>query len=396
MDGKGTIVYIGGFELPDKNAAAHRVINNAKIFRDLGYKVVFIGVDETLARGSKITETKTSNQGFDSWSIPYPSNISEWYKYLTDIKDFKSVFELYDNACLVIAYNYQAIALHKIKKYCRKHNCKIIADCTEWYNNQGSKLVFKVVKGFDSFLRMRLIQKKLDGLIVISSYLEKYYNNIIPTLRIPPLVDITEDKWSDVSIEQEHQRVKFVFSGTLGRNKEKVDRIINAFSKVKNKELYKLEIIGINEQEYVIRYPDDLEVLNKLRGNIMFHGKKSHLQSLKILKSADFCIFIRENNFSNKAGFPTKFVESITSGIPVITTLTSDLNEYLSSEKNGFQINITNEENTIRILDRVINLERNEIAKMKNHCKKTNRFHYKLYNNSVHDFLKRLDLKSKD
>ena len=38
---KGSIIYIGGFELPDKNAAAHRVLNNAKIIRELGYEVFF-------------------------------------------------------------------------------------------------------------------------------------------------------------------------------------------------------------------------------------------------------------------------------------------------------------------------------------------------------------------
>lgn len=38
---KGTILYVGGFELPDKNAAAHRVLSNAKIFRELGYNVFF-------------------------------------------------------------------------------------------------------------------------------------------------------------------------------------------------------------------------------------------------------------------------------------------------------------------------------------------------------------------
>ncbi|MCK9163882.1 MAG: hypothetical protein M0O93_06000 [Bacteroidales bacterium] len=38
-----TILYIGGFELPDKNAAAQRVISNGKILRDLGFNVVYIG-----------------------------------------------------------------------------------------------------------------------------------------------------------------------------------------------------------------------------------------------------------------------------------------------------------------------------------------------------------------
>ena len=30
---KGTVLYVGGFELPDRNPAAHRVINNSKILR---------------------------------------------------------------------------------------------------------------------------------------------------------------------------------------------------------------------------------------------------------------------------------------------------------------------------------------------------------------------------
>lgn len=44
---KGTILYIGGFELPDKNAAAQRVVANAKALRDLNYNVVFIGITKT-------------------------------------------------------------------------------------------------------------------------------------------------------------------------------------------------------------------------------------------------------------------------------------------------------------------------------------------------------------
>ena len=40
----GTILYVGGFELPDWNAAAHRVVANAMIFRAIGYRVLLLGV----------------------------------------------------------------------------------------------------------------------------------------------------------------------------------------------------------------------------------------------------------------------------------------------------------------------------------------------------------------
>ena len=40
-----TIIYIGSFEMPDKNAAAHRVLNNARNLRELGFNVVFVGLN---------------------------------------------------------------------------------------------------------------------------------------------------------------------------------------------------------------------------------------------------------------------------------------------------------------------------------------------------------------
>ena len=42
-----TIIYIGGFELPDKNAAAQRIIGNSYALKELGYEVIFLGVSKS-------------------------------------------------------------------------------------------------------------------------------------------------------------------------------------------------------------------------------------------------------------------------------------------------------------------------------------------------------------
>ncbi len=68
------ILYIGGFELPDKNAAAQRCVSNAKIFRDLGYEVVMLGVDK--ASSQPLCESEYF--GFTCWSIPYPKDTKEY------------------------------------------------------------------------------------------------------------------------------------------------------------------------------------------------------------------------------------------------------------------------------------------------------------------------------
>lgn len=52
------ILYIGGFELPDKNAAAHRVLAIAKGLRDSGNEVVFMGVSKD-NRETDVLKTKS-------------------------------------------------------------------------------------------------------------------------------------------------------------------------------------------------------------------------------------------------------------------------------------------------------------------------------------------------
>ena len=59
-------------------------------------------------------------------------------------------------------------------------------------------------------------------------------------------------------------------------------------------------------------------------------------------------MFLRDDNRVTKAGFPTKFVESISAGVPVITNKTSDLEYHLKNGENGFLLG-NNIENDLKI-----------------------------------------------
>ncbi len=99
---KGTIAYIGGFELPDKNAAAHRVLANTQIFQKLGYRVVLVGADRTV-RGWKITDdSHYTLHDCQVWNYPYPINKPMWIKRMTSIDDFTAVLDQIDDLKLVI------------------------------------------------------------------------------------------------------------------------------------------------------------------------------------------------------------------------------------------------------------------------------------------------------
>ena len=387
---KGTILYVGGFEMPDKNAAAHRVLSNGKIFRELGYNVVFVDVDKSLDYDSDISTTHKTVQGFDCWSIPYPNTPIEWVSYLSSINFINIIAERFNDIKVVIAYNYPALALNNLKKYSVKNNIKIIADCTEWYSTEGSNIVFKVIKGLDSFFRMRVLQKHLDGLIVISKYLENYYRKCNNVVRIPPLVDIHEDKWR-LNTDKHNQGneknniLHLVYSGSPGMNKDKINYIIDALYELKEFENYQINIVGINKMQFNKDYPNYLDKIKALEKRINFIGRVSHEESLRNLKNANYSIFIRDKTRLTTAGFPTKFVESVTCATPIITNDSSDINEYFVDSSFGFLIGDSSIEQLVEVLRRVFEQGVNPTNSHSKLNEET--FHYRRYQELIGNFM---------
>ena len=65
---KGTIIYYGGFTLPDKSASANRVVSNGKIFASLGYETVFVGAAPSDEEWAKLY---TMHYGLDTYGMRY-------------------------------------------------------------------------------------------------------------------------------------------------------------------------------------------------------------------------------------------------------------------------------------------------------------------------------------
>lgn len=327
---KGTILYIGGFELPDKNAAAQRVLSNAKLFRMIGYKTILLGINKEIKYDTPIRTTLFEFDNFAMYSVPYPKKIKQWKEYLMDINKYIEFVNQINDLKFIICYNFPSIALNKIRKYCSKNAIKCIADITEWYSVSGRTFLIKLVKGIDTFYRMRVVQKKLDALIVISRYLENYYNKCNNVVYIPPLTDFKMVS-KENKIRKNDYELKLVYAGNPGV-KDCINLLIEALSQVKRK--IRLDIIGIDKMEYISLYPAHKQK-NILSPNIVFHGRLSHEETVDYIKGADFSCFFRHDNRLTKAGFPTKFSEAISLGIPVLTNKSSNIDEYIIDGING-------------------------------------------------------------
>lgn len=377
---KGTILYVGGFELPDKNAAAHRVLANAKCLRDIGYNVVLVGVSK-----EKVVDKNSFDvQGFKCYNIRYPESNREWITYITSIKEYKSIIDIVKPS-KIIAYNFPALSLYRLMKLSK---VEIYADITEWYEPKGN-FIFKLIKGFDVSLRMKYLHKKLNGLIVISDYLENYYSKfgVENIINIPPLVDTSETKWSNEksTTNNGNKAFRFIYSGSPGSgNKDRLDIVIESLKPfyVEKEIPIVLDVVGITKEFYVENFNNNSS-LNAEYDFVNFHGRVAHLRSIELLKKADFSMFFREDNLTNNAGFPTKFVESVSAGTPVITNVSSNIKKYFAgnNKTNGIIIDDLSPQKIKRMFDDILYSNREDYNQKAEDSINRKVFDYRQFNN---------------
>ncbi|MEW6606918.1 MAG: hypothetical protein AB1414_05620 [bacterium] len=369
---KKKVLYIGGFELPDKNAAAHRVISNGKILRTLGYNVEFFGVDSN-------QQTDKSQFLFNDFLVHKGVNISKSkFRFYLSIKDVRDVINT-GNYDVIIAYNFPSIPSIKLKLLCKKRNIKLVFDITEWYSIKGMNLIGGLIKGIDSFYRMRVISKKVDGLILISDYLSLYYAHHKNKVVIPPLVDLEDMKWINKSPSNNSGKYVFSYSGNPGVSKDNILSIVKWFTNCTRDDLV-LYVIGMNEDEFMKKYKHE-----KIK-NVKFLGRISHIDSLRIVMNSHFSILFRYGNRVSKAGFPTKYVESTTTSTPVITDRNISINHRFLHEATVLLNDIN--ELTYRV-DELIDDYQN--LKQKAICN-NDMFDFKKYAEVTKNFMDRLEL----
>ncbi len=322
-----TIIYSGGFALPDKNAAANRVVSNGKLFESLGYKTVFLGLSDSEISFDGIRMVDGRENMLEQ---ARPLSTKQWISRLFSTKEICSLVEKHNDVSMVILYNLPFFTLCRVKKALSKKNIEVAYDCTEWTKDTDGSFVKRTFKVLDEFLVRNFAHKIADRMIVISSMMQKKYSKNKKLLLLPPLVDVNASAWHQKP-DVNSDAFEFCFAGIPDGNKESLDKVVEAFLSLKNEKTL-LRIVGITEEEYI-------EIYGKIPGNskehIAFMGKCPHDEAIKYVLGCDCYIFIRRSDRRNNAGFPTKFAEAFTCGVPIITTDVSDVGEYINKSGRG-------------------------------------------------------------
>jgi glycosyltransferase involved in cell wall biosynthesis len=396
-------IYIGNFNFPLGNAAGKRVYANGKLLREIGTEIAYLGLNNETPLNTPILSTKEVYDGFEFYNLPNPRNLFERLRFLKIRKEiFSFLDELRKTKKLDILIYYGSpvlsIVVNSIIKYCKKNKIIVISDCVDWLSVKTNNPFFDIFKCVDTNYRNILVNKKADGVIAISRYLAEYYKNAgCKTVIIPPLSPIKYSK--DDFILNSAKKIKICYAGLPFRKgmeikdpktlKDRIDLTIDLFLHAKENGCdFAFNIFGFTKEELITALPSYKKKIAELSENIMFHGSKPNEEVTKEVMSSDFTILIRDDKRETRAGFPTKVSESISCGTPVITTKTSDLEDYIIEGRNGFFLNIEPLENSKDEFLEIMKMDKKRIFEMKMECVESEVFYYIKYLNKIDTFLK--------
>lgn len=361
--------------MPNKNAAANRVKSIGKIFESLGYNVYFVGISHEREQLTFLPINGSHSLFY--MSFKYPQGLKEQLSFFFSSKAFMRVLKSFKDLDAVICFDFQALPFKKIIRYCKHKNIPVISDTTEWTNTNGS-FIKRIIKFFDTEYRMRLLNKRCDCVISISDYLFEYYKKKhVFTIKIPVLVD---NELLIKSTITPYKTKHFVYAGSTDKSKDRLDTIVNAFSSLREvRDDFVLDVLGLTYQDYSKVFKTTIKE-ELLRNAIVFHGFLDHSHCVNIISNSSYTIFVRRKSRKNIAGFPTKFAESISCGVPVVTNRIENISSYFVDGENGFLLP-NDHKGIVEKLNYILDISNQDYAKIKQNCIEDQSFDYHRYIN---------------
>lgn len=394
------VLYIGNFIFPDGNAAGKRVYANGKLLQDLGYDVVFVGLDKNLDRGIGLKDTEVEIDGFKNYNFKYPKNNLAWLNYY---ETFNALVEFIDETIdintveMIIYYGSPSLSLfiNKLIKYAKKNRIKIISDCVDWLTIKTNNPIFNLIKWTDNTYQKAYLNRKVNGVIVISSFLKAYYEKFGKlTVTIPPLSTTINEN----NITRNRNSKLIVYAGIPFRKghvikdisalKDRIDIMIKLLYKAKKRgSKFILNIYGFTREEFLLSIPSQQKYVNGLGSSIKFHGLQANEIVVNQVAEADFTMLIRDVNRDTSAGFPTKVSESVSYGTPVITNNTSDIKNYIIEGEQGFFIDSEIEDDSVEKIVQILNLKNDDLFFLRKKCIDSKVFYYSKFSDEMREFI---------
>lgn len=204
--------------------------------------------------------------------------------------------------------------------------------------------------------------RKLQGIIVISSNLKRYFVDYGVSEDRVHIVNMVVDPSRFDGIVRNSESEKYVaYCGNVNTdsNKDGVGDLLSSF--VRYHQFFpdrKLYIIGpIASEEQKKKYEDFLKSANALE-YVVFTDSVPPTSIPQYFANAEMLVLARPDNIQAKYGFPTKLGEYLLSGRPVVVTEVGNITDFLTDGVNAF---IAHPENDVSISNKMIEASSNPV-----------------------------------
>lgn len=393
-----TIVYIGGFELPDRNAAAQRVLNNARVFRALGYRVVLLGTSHARPYDRQIYPADPGGVDVEAWEVGYPQSRKHWFDTIRADWPLRQLAARGaidpEEVAAVICYNHPALAQARIARIARNWGAATLADCTEWYARRPWTSPANIIKNLDVPLRMHWGNRRMDGLITISPYLTDFYRaQGLPIVEIPTLIEQPEGEGRMSEAFTRPMPLFAIASGfgagaQAGSIHDRIDWILELLDAVSARGVdFQLRIAGVDRDRYLSVFPGHAALLDRLGDRVELLGRQPRTEVLRLLEASAFAFVLRQESRVTLAGFPTKYSEAVTFGTPVIINALPSARAYHIDGKTGFSLDPMDRHGAVDALCDILTMPPESVLAMKKYCRESGIFVAKAFEQPVASFL---------
>lgn len=359
------IMYVGDVGKPNTALSIHAQ-NMARLFGKMGYHTTFI-CDAYKGMNKISDETELFNYCYTSKFITIPKiSAIEWLiDELTGWKYRKILKEKIRSKKpeFVLMYGYAGESW--MVKYCHKKKIPFIVERVDWFE-KSDRTGFIERELFQRQVDKTIlkIDKHVDGVISISKFFEEYYYKMnVPTIFVPPIFEFGNN---DILKNYERSSMlHLVYAGSIGGNKDYIFPVLQAVKRINSKKIrIHMDLIGLT-----------LGQVENLTGEAYWQkygvdilGRVPNSMAKRIIQKADFSFLLRENKQYAKAGFSTKFAESMCLGVPVICTKVGGADSVITHMYDGICL----ENNDISTIEKTLiflmNKSSEEIMEMKSNA----------------------------
>jgi len=288
---------------------------------------------------------------------------------------------------VVLYSGYSPYLLHLLP-WARRHGVQLVFDAVEWYD-PATPMGWLSPYQINIEFAMRFLIPQVSHVISISDYLHSYYiGRGCQSFVVPPTLDVLATP-ARTEARNAGGTLELVYAGSPGR-KDLLDNILEAVLRLRQAGCnVHLSVAGIQAAD-IGRYSSvRSRSAHEVSAGVNFVGVLSHEASLNLVRQADFSLLLRDNARYSRAGFPTKFVESLSVGTPVIANLTSDLHRYLRSGQTGVTCAGPAPADLESAITQAMALSREQIATMRTTCRTVaeSAFDYRAFISPLSQFL---------